>query len=146
MRRARAASAARCARPLEEEAVAAVVAGAAVAVVVAEAAVRVVAVRVVAVRVVAVRAVYLCLLERVVGVEQVSGLPAAAPQRELRARGLVVRRELGGSLLLASARAVGDTKQRGGINDANNRQCAEARQDIVPAGKTHGESCQKRWF
>ena len=52
------------------------------------------AVRVVAVRVVAVRVVYLCLLERVVGVEQVSGLPAAAPQRELRARGLVVRREL----------------------------------------------------
>ena len=70
----------------------------------------------VAVRVVAVRAVYLCLLERVVGVEQVSGLPAAAPQRELRARGLVVRRELTPALLLASARAVGDTKQRGGRN------------------------------
>eukprot|EP00964_Phaeocystis_antarctica_P065205 scaffold39300_cov51-Phaeocystis_antarctica.AAC.1 len=83
LRRVRAASAARCARPLDK-AVAAVVAETAVAAVVAEA----------AVRVVAVRAVYLCLLERVVGVEQVSGLPAAAPQRELRARGLVVRREL----------------------------------------------------
>ena len=80
LRRVRAASAARCARPLEVEAVAAVGAEAAV-------------------RVVAVRVVYLCLLERVVGVEQVSGLPAAAPQRELRARGLVVRRELGAALL-----------------------------------------------